>query len=221
MPYKLVPCVGLMLALITVAHARDSHPPTAPVAVSKIWQASYTAEGAGNFEGALTALDDLPGPRATGYIAQYRRAWLQYRLGRYDQAAASYNAALALEPESIEARVALLAVLAAQAKWTDVVTGAEDVLKRDPANYLALSRLAFAKFSSQHFPDSEQLYRRLLQLYPSDVDGRAGLGWATLRMGKQKEASALFLQVLEVAPTHAIAHSGLEEIRNPKQPKAF
>jgi Tfp pilus assembly protein PilF len=90
-----------------------------------------------------------------------------------------------------------------------VASLAEDVLKRDPENYLALQRLAFAKFSSEHFPEAEVVYRRLVKHYPSDLEMRTALGWVVFRMGKQKEAAELFKQVLELSSEHISATAGL------------
>jgi Flp pilus assembly protein TadD len=70
--------------------------------------------------------------------------------------------------------------------------------------------MAYAQFTSQHFPEAEQSYRRLVKLYPSDLEMRAALGWAVLRMGKQPEASELFRGVLELSPKHASATAGLQ-----------
>jgi cytochrome c-type biogenesis protein CcmH/NrfG len=195
-------------------------PSAASLAAAHAWQASYSAEAAGNLEAALNAMSELPGPQSAGYLATYRRGWLQYRLGRFSDSVAAYNTAVLLEPSAVEARVAQLVPLMAQQKWHEVEAGAEEVLKRDPENWLALQRLAFAKFSTQHFPESEQLYRRIVQLYPSDVESRAGLGWAALRMGKQKEAAALFTEVLEMSANHQIAARGLYEA-NRKKAKQF
>ena len=188
-------------------------------AASKAWQASYAAESAGNFEAALNALSDLPSPQSAGYLASYRRGWLQYRLGRHGDAVAAYSTAMLLEPGSIEARVARLAPLVAQSKWPEVVSDAEEVLKRDPENYLALSRLAFAQYSQDNFAEAEQLYRRVAELYPSDIDARSGLAWALLRLGKPKDAASLFTQVLEVSSTHTMAQRGLHAATRSKRSK--
>ena len=178
---------------------------------ARAWQASYAAETAGNFEQALSALADLPAPHSTSYLSSYRRGWLQYRLGRFTESVAAYNSAVLIAPNSVEARVALLVPLMAQSRWNEVAAGAEEVLKRDPENYLALQRLAYAKFSTRHFPEAEHLYRRLVAAYPSDIEMRASLGWAVLRMGNHKQAASLFAEVLEVSPGHAIATSGLQQ----------
>jgi tetratricopeptide (TPR) repeat protein len=195
----------------TPPQAALPEPSPSSIAASKAWQASYAAEAAGNVEGALAALNELPAPQGTAYLANFRRGWLQYRLAHHPESVAAYNSAILLEPTAVEARVAALLPLMAQQKWKDVEAGAEEVLKRDPENWLALQRLAFAKFSTQHFPESEQLYRRIVQLYPSDIESRASLGWALLRLGKRKEAATLFTEVLEMQSNHTIAARGLWE----------
>jgi tetratricopeptide (TPR) repeat protein len=177
---------------------------------ARVWKASYTAEAAGQFQAALGALTELPGPQRDSYLASFRRGWLLYRLNQHAESVAAYKLAAMAEPASIEARLGLLLPLMALTRWNDVAALAEDVLRRDPENYLALQRLAFAKFSSEHFPEAEVLYRRLVQHYPSDVEMRAALGWVTLRMGKQKEAVSLFKQVLEISGEHASATAGLQ-----------
>lgn len=177
------------------------------------WQGSYEAETAGKFEQAIDELKRLPESQRDAYLANFRRGWLYYRLGRYAQSVAAYVAAVNREPASIEARVAALLPMMALEQWRDVEATAQEVLKRDPENYLARQRLAFAKYSTKHYAEAEVLYRRLLVLYPSDVETRAGLGWTVLGMGNAKDAVALFNQVLEVSPAHASATRGLQAAR--------
>jgi tetratricopeptide (TPR) repeat protein len=184
----------------------EPEPKTSPVA--QAWNASYTAEASGQFQAAVDALGELPSPQRDGYLASFRRGWLMYRANRHADSVVAYKIAAKTEPESIEARLAILLPLMALKRWDDVVVLAEDVLKRDPENYLALQRLAFAKYSSEHFPEAEVVYRRLVEHYPSDVEMRAALGWVALRMGKQHEAVALFRQVLELSSEHVSATAG-------------
>ncbi|HET6339015.1 MAG TPA: tetratricopeptide repeat protein [Polyangiales bacterium] len=185
----------------------DAEPSASPAA--RAWKASYVAEAAGQFQAAVQALTALPSPQRDGYLASFRRGWLLYRLNQHTESVAAYKLAAMAEPASIEARLGLLLPLMALTRWNDVAVLAEDVLKRDPENYLALQRLAFAKFSSEHFPEAEVVYRRLVEHYPSDVEMRAALGWVCFRMGKQQEATTLFKQVLELASEHVSATAGL------------
>jgi tetratricopeptide (TPR) repeat protein len=186
-------------------------PSPSQAAATRVWAASVAAEFAGKFDEALSALTQLPSPQREGYLASFRRGWLLYRLGRYADSIAAYNVAIALEPSGIEARVALLAPQMALTKWDDLASTAQEVLKRDSQNYLALKHLAFARFSTQRYSEAETLYRQLVQLYPGDVEMRVSLAWTALRMGKQKDALELFSQVLEIAPSHVSASVGYRE----------
>jgi tetratricopeptide (TPR) repeat protein len=189
------------------AGGAEADPRTSPIA--QVWKQSYAAEASGQFQAAVDALGELPSPQREGYLANFRRGWLMYRANQHAESVAAYKIAAKTEPESIEARLGLLLPLMALKRWDDVVALAEDILKRDPENYLALQRLAFAKFSSEHFPEAELVYRRLVEHYPSDVEMRAALGWVAYRMGKQKEAATLFKQVLELSSDHVSATAGL------------
>jgi len=200
-------CIGAFLT--SPAHALGRQDASA-------WEASYNAEAAGKLEAALSALSELPSQQRTGYLADYRRGWLLYRLGRYAESVTAYRSAVGKEPAAVEARVALLLPLIALTKWHEVAQVCEGVLKIDPENYLALQRLALAKFSSQRFAEAEALYRRILVLYPSDIEMRAGLGWTVLRMGKQAQAAALFSEVLDVVGSHLSATQGLRAAQGQK-----
>lgn len=177
---------------------------------TQAWQSSIAFENANKFNEALTALEQLPAAERDGYLANFRRGWLLYRAARHGESVAAYSRALSLQPASLEVRVALLLPLIALSSWTDVVLHAQAVLKRDPENYLALQRLALAQFNTRHFVEAEALYRRLVRLYPSDIEMRCALAWSSLRLGKQAEAAALFADVLEVSAGHASATAGLQ-----------
>ncbi len=177
---------------------------------SDLFQRSYDAEAAGKAAEALAALDALPAPVHDGYVADLRRGWLLYKLGRNPEAIDAYAAAARLEPRSVEARVGALLPQMAARRWADVETTARDALRIDPGNYLATLRMAFALYNLGRYPESEALYQRLAEMYPSDVEVRAGLGWARLKGGKAAEAAAAFRAVLDVAPRNALAAEGLK-----------
>ena len=226
-----LPIAAILLGTLTCApqaepvQAERRHDPTdserKSSSASRVWKASYAAEAAGQFQAALTALTELPQAQRDGYLASFRRGWLLYCLSQHAESAAEYKQAAMAEPQSIEARLGILLPLMALTRWNDVVALAEDVLKRDPENYLALQRLAFAKFSSEHFPEAEVVYRRLVAHYPSDGEMRAALGWVLLRMGKKKEAVSFFEQVLEVSPDHVSATAGMRLANAPRAKMKF
>jgi tetratricopeptide (TPR) repeat protein len=176
------------------------------------FQRSYDAEAVGKPQDALTALDSLPAPQHDGYVAQLRRGWLLYKLGKFAEASDAYAKAVALEPRSVEARVGALLPAMALRRWADVEAGAREAVKLDPGNYLANLRMAFAVYNLGRYPEAVTLYRKLLEGYPSDVEVRSGLGWSLLKAGKGVEAAAEFRAVLDVAPRNTLAAEGLKAL---------
>jgi len=181
----------------------------APTGDPAVFQESYDFEAIGRMEESLAVLDRLSEANRGGYVAALRRAWLLYKLGRNPQSIDSYQKAVTLDPKAIEARLGLLLPLMAERRWPEAEQAAREILKADSGNYLATLRLAFVQYNQTRYAESRTLYRKLAEGYPSDVDVRAGLGWAWLKLGKRAEAASQFRQVLEFAPKNALALQGL------------
>jgi tetratricopeptide (TPR) repeat protein len=174
-----------------------------------VFQESYDFEAIGRLEESLTALDRLSEAKRGTYVAVLRRAWLLYKLGRNPQSIEVYEKASGLEPKAVEARLGLLLPLMAEQHWPEAEKTAREILKVDNSNYLATLRLAFVQYNLKRYAESKTLYKKLAELYPGDVEVRAGLGWAWLKLGKKSEAAATFREVLELAPKNALSLQGL------------
>lgn len=201
-------CFGLTMllwALPAAVHAAD-----VDAEAAQALQQSYDREGAGKIVDSLSALDGLPAARQGTYMAQLRRGWLLYRLGRYADSIDAYQRAIAAAPKAIEPRVGVLLPQAALRRYSDVEGQAKAVLSIDPHNYLATLRLAFAYYNAGRFGEAAGLYAQLKELYPSDPEVRSGLGWSLLKAGKSVEASRELRELLSIQPRHALAKQGLE-----------
>lgn len=174
------------------------------------FQASYDSEAVGRLQDSLAALDRVPAARRDSFVVALRRGWLLYRLGRYGEAVDAYNTAIGAGPKAVEARVGILLPLLAQRRWADVETNARAALRLDPANYLATLRLAFALYNLHRYDESAGLYRKLHDLYPSDVEVISGLGWALVKAGKAGDALPVFRAGAELAPKHALIREGVK-----------
>lgn len=201
MKKKLMIAVGALSLWAGVARADGS---------AELIQRSYDSEATGRLADSLSVLDQLTPPRRDMYVVTLRRAWLLYRLARYAEAVEVYGRAIALAPNAVEPRLGVLLPHLALRRWGDVENQARAILKLDPANYLAQLRLAFALYNLQRYAESTALYRRLGELYPSDVEVRSGLGWALLKAGKYPEAATEFRNILDVAPRNELAKEGLK-----------
>jgi Flp pilus assembly protein TadD len=76
--------------------------------------------------------------------------------------------------------------------------------------------LAWALYNLGRFDNAERVYRRILELHPSDLTMQAGVGWCLLRRGRPAEAEAEFREVLRVAPENASARTGLASATAPR-----
>ena len=202
--------LGLLAALL-------GSPPVAAAAdidmeAAQVLQQSYDRESQGKLADSLTTLDTLPSARQSTYIAQLRRGWLLYRLGRYAESVEAYGRAIAAAPKSIEPRLGILLPQQALRRFSDVEAQAKAALTIDPQNYLATLRLAFALYNQNRFADATALYAHLKELYPSDVDVRSGLGWSLLKQGKSADAGRELRELLSIQPRHALAKQGLEAL---------
>ncbi len=173
-------------------------------------QRSYDSEAVGKVADSLSVLDQLSSPRKESYVVTLRRAWLLYRLGRFAESVDVYVRAISLAPGAVEPRLGILLPQLALRRWGDVETQARAVLKLEPGNYLATLRLAYACYNLQRYAESTALYRRLKDLYPSDVEVQSGLAWALLKQGKLPEANVEFRNILEVSPKHELSKEGLK-----------
>jgi len=189
----------------------------APVATlgatdAQMFQRSYDDEAAGKLDIALGDLDAIGVSGTAGYVAQLRRGWLLYRLGKHTDAVTAYGKASALDPSSTEAKVGALLPLGELRRWADVELKAKEIVQKDPGNATANLRLAFALYSQARYGEAEAAYRIVLGHAPSDVDARAGLGWSQLKGGKTKEAQATFAELLGYAPKNALALDGMKAL---------
>lgn len=206
----------ISLALLAIALGCGVAEAGADGGAPEQFQKSYDSEAQGKVGDALAALDAMPGSARDGYVAQLRRGWLLYKLGKNVEAIDAYTKAIAIAPRSVEARVGVLLPAMALRRWADVEGGAREALKLDPGNYLANLRLAFAVYNLGRYPEAAGLYKKLAESYPSDVDVRGGLGWALLKSGKAADAAVEFRTVLDVSPRNALAADGLKATGAPR-----
>jgi len=189
------------LCMVRTAHGAAGDP--------ALFQESYDQEAVGKNQEALSALDRLSAEQNGSYVALLRKGWLRYRLGKHAPAIEAYAKAIALTPKAVEPRLGILLPLLATKQWAGLEKHARDLLKLDPESYLGTLRLAFALYNESKLVEARALYQKVVDAYPSDPEARAGLGWALLKLHKNKAAAEAFRAVLDFAPKNALAQQGL------------
>jgi tetratricopeptide (TPR) repeat protein len=203
------------LALVALAAALLATPRVAAAQanerVAALYRASYRLEASRDPRGALAKMREIRTLAGASYFVAVRTAWLQYLVGDFGGAAASYREAQGRAPKAIEPRLGLTLPLLAQHRWRDLERACREVLALDPHNATARARLAHALYSVGNYPDAAGVYRKLVAEYPSVLDHQTGLGWALLRMGRRAEAQRHFTAVLAVSPDNANARAGMAQ----------
>ena len=208
---NLWPALPILLIALLVTAATLAAPTGAGAQdPSGVYQMSYELEAAGKYRAASDALARVPRNQRNSYIFHLRNAWLLYMAQDYNASIGSYQKAIKASPSAIEPKLGVMLPQMALRRWVDVEKTARQVLKVDPLNYLAQSRLAYALYNLGRYKDAEAHYSKLHTLYPGDVDMAAGLAWAILKQGNRNdEAAATFRTILLIAPKHASALEGL------------
>ena len=174
---------------------------------------SYKQEAAGNLIGAITVTRETLKREPKYYDAMVRLGYLYNLSGAFTDAEEAYHKAIAIKSMAIEPQLGLMQVLGNKGKWDDVIKVGQSVLKIDPNQYTAISRMAWAFYSKGDFNEAQKRYNQILTLYPADIEMKLGLGWAHLKGGNKKEAERLFEEVLIVSPGNPRGLAGWNQIK--------
>lgn len=179
---------------------------------------SYEYEYKQDYENALQCMLRILKSYPNDYFACLRVGWLYYLSGKYSISAFYYQKAVNLKSDTIEPKLGLLLPLMAAQNWQSVKSVALAILKIDNLNYSANSKLAYSYFCLKEYNRAEKYYKKLLKLYPGDIEMKVGLAWTYLKQGKTKEAKKLFNDVLLLSPYNNSALSGFELLSNKETP---
>jgi predicted Zn-dependent protease len=158
-PFSLRPLLLLALSALTVVSASDA----------AAWSASFAREGAGDFSGALAALEPLRAAPADPYLLALRSAWLDHRLGHDEVALAMYAQAGSVKPSSLEPQLGRLSCFIALKRWSEAEIAACAVLKAAPGNYLAGCGLVEALLGAGRSREAADIVKPLVSQYPADA----------------------------------------------------
>ncbi len=143
---------------------------------------------------------------------RFEEAFTLHRQGRIGEAEHAYRAVLDAEPEHIEARLHLGAVLLAQDRTSEAETTFRRALTSAPDSPLAHANLAAALQSSGRHGEAVPAYRRALELAPELTDASFGLAACLQALGRSDEALAAYEAALARAPGHPEANYGLASL---------
>jgi tetratricopeptide (TPR) repeat protein len=193
--------IGLSLFLSTPQVTARSQPQPLPD--------SYRFESDGDWPHAVEAQRLVAQRKPQDYFATLRLGYLEYKAGRYSEAAADYEVAVHLAPNALDAKLGLLLARIAEKSYPAALETAEAILARDPRNYLARSRKAWALYESQKFREAVAAYSSVLDDYPGDIEMRLGRAYALFGAKRPVESEMEFREVLQRVPSERRARLAL------------
>ena len=181
-----------------------------PANAATFWAASVKAETSSDYDDALKQLAAFQKEGGDPFMTAMRSGWLCYLKGSYAQAEQSYAAASKIQPTAINPLLGQLTVAQAMQDAKRIERAAEAVFRMDPNNYRAQMALAAMSFSAQNHHKALSIYRRVLSIYPDDIDARSGAAWSSYYLGDKQDALAGFRLILSINPDYAYAQQGYD-----------
>jgi tetratricopeptide (TPR) repeat protein len=157
---------AILLATIAAVLGADQRPNKDTYA--QAFAQSYEYEKHKDYAKAIAVLADQGKTHADQYLLNLRLAWLHYLNGQFDDAEKRYQAVMAANPKSIEAKNGCLLPMLAARRYKEAEALARQVTKNDPRNYYANLRLVVALRLQQKFDEALGIVQAMLTTYPAD-----------------------------------------------------
>ncbi len=192
--------IALLLAMMTLKAQNISD-------LQAAFSKSYIAENQGNYISAINEMKVVFQPE--DYICNIRMGWLNYLAKQYNESISYYKKAIGLKPYAIEARFGCIKPLSAVENWEKVKEQYSEILKIDPLNTTSNYWLGVIYYNRKDFKSANNLFEKVVNLYPLDYDSVIMLAWSKLYNNNHADAKLLFQQALIIRPNDASAQSGL------------
>jgi tetratricopeptide (TPR) repeat protein len=179
-------------------------------AIANPWAQSQQFEAKGEYAAAAGLIEPFLSSGKDKEFAFLRVGWLNYLQGRYDSSIKSYNSALQLNPQSIDARLGISLPLLAQQRWQDTARHLQKILAVSPWDYTAHVRLLIVEEGLQKWDVLARHAETLNQHYPSDATVLVYLARAHAWLGQKDKAAQAYQQVLVRIPNHVEASRYLQ-----------
>ena len=137
-------------------------------------------------------------------LAHVATAAVREGQGRFDDAIASCDRALRLDPANDFAWYIKAETLRRARRYQDARTTLGDATRRFPRARVFLDELGTVEYEQGNYPAAETLFRRSLQLEPDAVTAYANLAGALMRQNRADDAARILQQGLQLRPNSVL-----------------
>ncbi|HRY83856.1 MAG TPA: tetratricopeptide repeat protein [Candidatus Cloacimonadota bacterium] len=164
---------------------------------------SYVQESRANFQSALDVMLELSSKDPADSFYKVRIAWLQYLMGKYQEAILTYRAAIALQ-DNLDAQTGIINCLLALGQYSEAITAVDAQLIVHKQNPTLMSKAAYAAYMSKNYALAASYYQRMLSIYPWDMESRGYLVNNLYLAGNVEEARLQYQSLLKYYPQSTI-----------------
>jgi len=158
---------------------------------------SYLLEANGDYIQAKAKIKGFLGIGGDlGEFANMRYAWLNYSQKKYNRAILYYKKALALNSESIDAKLGISLVMLSQLRLKEAALWANQVLEQSPSNYTAHLYLMDSESGQKKWRQLGAHAKKVIKMYPTQVVLWQYLARAHAWLGKKELAKQAYTSVL-------------------------
>lgn len=176
--------------------------------LKKAFYQSYSLDSSKQYEQAAAVLKTVYSD--SDYEINLRLGWLYYEAGKNTDAIAYYQKAIAIQPNSIEAKLGIVYPLSVIPNWDEVLNQYLNILKIDSRQPLVNYRVSLMYYNSKNYTEAKKYLDTYLQIYPFDYDALVLSGWNSIAMNNKADAKIYFQKALLNHPNDTSAKQGLD-----------
>ena len=151
----------------------------------------------------------LPAEQAAPTETVFADAVQHHQGGRLDEAAASYQCAIAIQPHNPSAFYNLGIVRLQQGRIEEAAASFESALGLMPNNPDANYNLGIARLQQERFAEAVGFFHRAIDLQPENRHAYTNMGISFYRLGRTDEAALCWRNAIFLAPSAPESYSNL------------
>ena len=163
---------------------------------------AYQLIQAGKFHEARSLLDKLSKVEKNDYEIFYQLGAVNGQLGNLAEAEKSLIQCIQLNPDFVEAEIALSTVFHFQQDFTSAIERLKNVIQQHNGNYQALYALGNVQKDAGDYLGALDSFEKAVDLAPQWVEARSNLAATLHYLGRVSEAVAQLRKALEIDPSN-------------------
>lgn len=182
----------------------------AQMPISKAFSESISYEASKDYYKAISVLPE--NDSIFNYEIFLRKGYLHYMLYNYSESIRYYDKAIAIHPNSVEARLGYTLPASVIGKWDEIMHHYQEILKINPGNLTVNYKTGLIFYGREDFQSAKKYFESIARNYPFDYDGVNMLAWTYLKLNDTQNSKKMFERILLIKPDDTQALEMIETL---------